>query len=95
MRNNRKMFVGMVAAAALAASGSFVYAQPQGPGYGPGNCAQSVFGRSSALYYRHEATPGFTIMISRSLAADVWRALCITAASDGYDVGLPAAFDAA
>jgi sarcosine oxidase subunit gamma len=61
----------------------------------PGNCAQSVFGRSSALYYRHEATPGFTIMVSRSLAADVWRALCITAASDGYDVGLPAAFDAA
>jgi hypothetical protein len=43
MRNNRKIIVGLVAAAALAASGSFVYAQPQGygPGYGPGNCAQA------------------------------------------------------
>ena len=43
MRNNRKMFVGLVAAAALAASASFVQAQPQGggPGYGPGNCAQA------------------------------------------------------
>jgi Spy/CpxP family protein refolding chaperone len=44
MRNNRKIIVGMVAAAALAASGSLVYAQPQGygPGYGPGNCAQGA-----------------------------------------------------
>jgi hypothetical protein len=42
MRNNRKIIVGLVAAAALAASGSLVYAQPQGPGFGPGNCAQGT-----------------------------------------------------
>ena len=44
MRNNRKMFVGMVAAAALAASASFAYAHPEGygPGYGAGNCAQGA-----------------------------------------------------
>lgn len=41
MRNNRKMLVGLVAAAALAASSSFTLAQPQGAGPGYGNCAQS------------------------------------------------------
>jgi hypothetical protein len=42
MRNNRKMLIGLMAAAAFAASTSFVQAQPQGgPGYGPGNCAQA------------------------------------------------------
>jgi len=42
MRNNRKILVGLVAAAALAAAGTSVYADPQGygPGYGPGACAQ-------------------------------------------------------
>ncbi len=38
MRNNRKIIASLVAAAALAASGSLVYAQPQGPG--AGDCAQ-------------------------------------------------------
>lgn len=61
----------------------------------PGQCAQSLFGRVAALYYRHEQTPAFTVMVSRSLVADVWHGLCLAAASDGYDVGLPAAFDAA
>ena len=61
----------------------------------PGHCAQGVFGRVSALYYRHESTLGFTVMVSRSLATDVWRVLCVSAASDGYDVVLSAAFDAA
>jgi protein CpxP len=42
MRNNRRIIASLVAAAALAASGSFVYAQPKGPGYGPGNCALST-----------------------------------------------------
>ena len=59
----------------------------------PGSCAQSVFGRVSALYFRHETTPGFTVMVARSLAADVWHALCVAAASEGYDVALPAAFE--
>jgi len=44
MSNNRKILVGLVAAAALAASTSFVQAQPQGrgPGYGAANCAQGA-----------------------------------------------------
>ena len=61
----------------------------------PGHCAQSVFGRTAALYYRHEATPAFTVMVARSLAADVWHGLCVAASTDGYEVGLPAAFDPA
>ncbi len=42
MRSKRKILVGVVAAAALAASSAFVYANPEGhgPGYGAGNCAQ-------------------------------------------------------
>lgn len=60
----------------------------------PGSCAQSVFGRVSALYYRHETAPGFSVMVARSLAADMWHALCVAAASEGYDVAPPAAFDA-
>ena len=60
----------------------------------PGSCAQSVFGRVSALYYRHETAPGFSVLVARSLAADVWHALCVAAASEGYDVAPPAAFDA-
>ena len=60
----------------------------------PGSCAQSVFGRVSALYYRHVTAPGFSVMVARSLAADVWHALCVAAASQGYDVAPPAAFDA-
>jgi hypothetical protein len=44
MRNNRKVIASLVAAAALAVSGSFVYAQPQGagPGQGAGNCMQGA-----------------------------------------------------
>lgn len=42
MRNNRKIIAGLVAAAALAATSGFVYAQPAG--YGPGSeaCAQGA-----------------------------------------------------
>ena len=60
----------------------------------PGRCAQSLFGRVTALYYRHQQAPAVTVMVSRSLAVDVWHGLCLAAASDGYDVALPAAFDA-
>ena len=61
----------------------------------PGHCAQSLFGHVNALIYRHAATPAFTVMVARSLAADVWRGLCVAASTDGYDVQAPAAFDAA
>ena len=41
--SNRKLLAGVVAAAALAVSATFVNAQPQGgPGYGPGACAQGT-----------------------------------------------------
>ena len=42
MKTNRKIFAGIIVAAALAAAGSSVYAQPQGPGFGPGNCAHGA-----------------------------------------------------
>ncbi len=61
----------------------------------PGDCAQSVFGHVNALIYRHVAMPAFTVMVARSLAADVWRGLCVAASTDGYDVQAPAPFDAA
>lgn len=62
--------------------------------FAPGTCAQSVLGHSAVLYYRHAATPGFTVMVARSVAANVWRALCVAAAAWGYEVGSPAVFDA-
>lgn len=42
MRNKRKILVGLVAAAALAASSSLVYSHPMGGGPGYGNCAQGA-----------------------------------------------------
>lgn len=60
----------------------------------PGACAQSVLGHSAALYYRHEAPPGFTVMVARSVAADAWRSLCVAAAVSGYDIAPPGTFDA-
>jgi sarcosine oxidase, subunit gamma len=62
--------------------------------FAPGSCAQSMLGRVGALFYRHAQTPAITVMVARSLAGDVWRALCIAAATDGYDVAAPAGFDA-
>lgn len=57
----------------------------------PGSCAQSVVGQVNALLLRHpERKQGeanaFTVMVSRSLAADTWRTLCLGAAQYGYDV---------
>lgn len=49
MRNNRKIIVGLVAAAALAASGSFVYAEVQGAGPDSGHCAQGAAGHGPGM----------------------------------------------
>jgi sarcosine oxidase subunit gamma len=54
--------------------------------FGEAACAQSVFGQVNALYYRRAAAPVFTMLVARSLARDVWRALCLSAAPYGYDV---------
>jgi sarcosine oxidase subunit gamma len=50
----------------------------------PQSCAQSLFGHVNALFARDEN--GFTLMIARSFARDVWRMLCESAAQYGYDV---------
>lgn len=62
--------------------------------FAPGRCAQSMLGRVGALFYRHAQAPAFTVMVARSLAGDVWHALCVAAATDGYDVAAAAGFDA-
>ena len=54
--------------------------------FAEGTCAQSVFGQVNALYYRRATLPVFTMLVARSLARDVWRALCLSAAPYGYDV---------
>lgn len=60
----------------------------------PGHCGQSVFGRVSAVYYRHAHTDAFTLMVARSLAADVWRDLGLAAAGEGPVIAPLQPFDA-
>src|SRR3990172_7926872 len=56
MKNTRKILVGAIAAAALAASGALVYAQPAGPGAGwqgcPGAAGGPGAGRGAMGYGR-------------------------------------------
>jgi sarcosine oxidase subunit gamma len=54
-----------------------------------GACAQSVLGHVDATFCKRDAAPSFTVMVARSLARDVWRTLCASAAQYGCDV-LPA-----
>jgi len=49
-----------------------------------GACAQSVFGHVNALYLRD--ADGFTLLVARSFARDVWHALCESAEEYGYEV---------
>ena len=60
--------------------------------FGEGTCAQSVFGRINALFYRHGGASEFTMMVARSFARDAWRSLCLSAAQYGYDVLHPRPF---
>jgi sarcosine oxidase subunit gamma len=57
-----------------------------------GMCAQSVFGRVNALFYRRPGAPEYTMLVARSFARDAWRALCLSAAQYGYDVQRPQPF---
>jgi heterotetrameric sarcosine oxidase gamma subunit len=57
-----------------------------------GGCAQSLFGRVNALFYRQEAAPAFVMLVARSLARDTWRLLCRSSAQYGYDVAAPRPF---
>ncbi len=60
--------------------------------FAEGTCAQSVFARVNALFYRRAAAPTFTMLVARSLARDAWRALCLSAAPCGYEVLPPRSF---
>jgi sarcosine oxidase subunit gamma len=60
--------------------------------FAEGTCAQSVFARVNALFYRRAAAPVFTMLVARSFARDAWRALCLSAAPCGYDVLPPRSF---
>jgi sarcosine oxidase subunit gamma len=54
--------------------------------FSAGTCAQSVLGHVSSLIVKRDETPAFTVLVGRSFARDVWRALCVSAAQYGYDV---------
>lgn len=51
-----------------------------------GGCAQSVYGHVNVLIEKRDETPTFTLMVARSLARDVDRALGVAAAQYGFDV---------
>jgi len=51
-----------------------------------GACAQSVFGHVNVLVEKRDETPTFTLMVARSFARDVDRALAVVAAQYGFDV---------
>lgn len=59
--------------------------------FAAGTCAQSVFGHVNTLFYRRDAS-SFTLIVARSYARGVWRALCQAAAQHGYDVLPPRSF---
>jgi sarcosine oxidase subunit gamma len=56
-----------------------------------GACAQSLFGRINALFYRPNDST-FLLLVARSLARDAWRLLCHSSAQYGYEVVTPDAF---
>ena len=51
-----------------------------------GACAQSVYGHVNVLVEKRDETPTFTLMVARSFARDVDRALGAVAAQYGFDV---------
>ena len=51
-----------------------------------GACAQSVYGHVNVLVDKRDETPTFTLMVARSFARDVERALGAVAVQYGFDV---------
>ncbi|HWZ70781.1 MAG TPA: sarcosine oxidase subunit gamma family protein [Casimicrobiaceae bacterium] len=51
-----------------------------------GACAQSVYGHVNVLVEKRDETPTFTLMVGRSFARDVDRALGAVALQYGFDV---------
>lgn len=58
----------------------------------PGQCAQSLLGHVSAIFYRPDDRDAFIVMVARSFAADAWDQLAGYAATDGYRIDPPSAF---
>jgi sarcosine oxidase, subunit gamma len=54
--------------------------------FAAGACAQSVYGHVNVLVEKRDETPTFTLMVARSFARDVGRALGVVAAQYGFDV---------
>jgi sarcosine oxidase, subunit gamma len=54
--------------------------------FAAGACAQSLYGHVGVLIEKRDETPTFTLMVARSFARDVERALGIVAAQYGLDV---------
>jgi sarcosine oxidase subunit gamma len=59
--------------------------------FAEGACAQSLFGHVNVLFHRRDAS-SFTLIVARSFARGVWRALCLSAAQYGYDVLPPRSY---
>jgi sarcosine oxidase subunit gamma len=51
-----------------------------------GACAQSVYGQVNVLVEKRNETPTFTLMVGRTFARDVDRALGVAALQYGFDV---------
>lgn len=58
--------------------------------FAAGACAQSLFGHVNVLIERRDDATTFTVMVARSFAREVWRALCEASAQYGYEVAAPA-----
>ena len=58
--------------------------------FAPRTCAQSLLGQVNALFVRDD--DGFTVMVARSVAHDVWHGLCTSAAQYGYEVVAPSPY---
>lgn len=54
--------------------------------FAAGACAQSLYGHVGVLIEKRDETPTFVLMVARSFARDVERALGIVAAQYGLDV---------
>ena len=54
--------------------------------FAAGACAQSVYGHVNVLVEKRDEIPTFVLMVARSFARDVERALCVVAAQYGFDV---------
>ena len=60
--------------------------------FSAGSCAQTVLGHVNGLLYKPDATSTIIVMVARSFAHDVWRALCTSSAQYGFDVVQAARF---